>query len=76
MDITQKCSNCGKFYFIIKGEPCPFCGSKNVDVTIASIGEHDGDRYCVSCSECGCDGPWYNIKTEENAIKFWNRREE
>lgn len=26
MDITRKCPHCQKVYFVIEGEPCPFCG--------------------------------------------------
>lgn len=26
MDIIRKCPHCQKVYFVIEGEPCPFCG--------------------------------------------------
>lgn len=28
---TRKCLYCQKVYFIVDGEPCPFCGRKEVD---------------------------------------------
>ena len=31
MDITRKCPHCQKVYFVIEGEPCPFCGLKDKD---------------------------------------------
>lgn len=57
-----------------KLKKCPFCGNDDVGVTVASIGEENGDSLYVECSNCGAGGPWYGIKTEENAIKMWNNR--
>ena len=47
-------------------KPCPFCGSKNVDVT--KIGPED---WWLQCRGCGATGPIG--ESEEETIKLWNR---
>jgi hypothetical protein len=45
MDITQKCQNCGKYFFIEDGEiECPFCGKKEsnfFDIFTDMFGNHN-----------------------------------
>lgn len=46
-------------------KPCPFCGSKNLEVHTFS--------FYVKCEECGGEGPW-NDYSEDDAISDWNKR--
>ena len=48
-------------------KPCPFCGSD--ELWVDEIG---GAYACVTCANCGCDGPG-GMNTEE-AYALWNRR--
>jgi Lar family restriction alleviation protein len=50
---------------------CPFCGGEGVldSKPHGGGGEH---AHFVRCISCGCEGPW--MKTEGNAIRFWNMR--
>lgn len=47
-------------------EPCPFCGSHDVETG-------HGSSFYVHCNECGVDGPW-NDDDEAAAIAAWNTR--
>jgi len=49
---------------------CPFCGCKKItDDNVYFYGQED---YSVTCPKCDAMGPFG--KTEEQAIKVWNRR--
>jgi Zn finger protein HypA/HybF involved in hydrogenase expression len=40
MDITQKCSYCGKYYFVIEVQAkCPFCGKDEYTIFKDLFGE-------------------------------------
>ena len=69
-------------YTLLK--PCPFCGSKNIEIGDDS-GMHDScwAEIAVYCNSCGISGPSvsadYNNKLyysygEYEARKNWNRR--
>jgi Lar family restriction alleviation protein len=50
-------------------KPCPFCGSKNIEIT-------GRDKCWIRCNNCGCEGPtpanlW---PTDMEAIEAWNMR--
>lgn len=44
--------------------PCPFCGSQTVRVHLA----------VSECRICGATGPTSHNKTNEDAVRKWNRR--
>ena len=48
-------------------KPCPFCGSKNIEIS--------QDHNCVSCKDCGAyrSGEW---EDEVLAVHCWNSRNE
>jgi len=48
--------------------PCPFCGSKNLNTSLDTIGKTS----CVWCYDCETEGPVKH--TEKEAIEAWNRR--
>ncbi len=48
--------------------PCPFCGSKNVEVLIV---EDYKDDWGVCCPNCKTEGPLKKVKKE--AIVAWNK---
>ncbi len=48
-----------------KIKPCPFCGSKKVDVCRTT-------PYWIRCGRCGADAE--SDPTRKGAIKNWNRR--
>ena len=53
--------------------PCPFCGSANVDV-FSSFGDSSTDENImnIECINCGAQGA---SKTgEKNAVAVWNKR--
>lgn len=54
-----------------KLNPCPFCGSKDVDCISHPYGFHGNDTefYC-HCRNCNLDSP--EFKTEDEAIQYWN----
>lgn len=57
--------------------PCPFCGSKKVQLDALMIGEAGKDNatphgWHVECTECDASGPWRD--TEAEAAQGWNRR--
>ena len=60
-----------------KLKPCPFCGSRTLDV----MGERGKKPFYVVCWNCGANGPShyrrYGITplTISGAIKSWNRRQ-
>ena len=58
--------------------PCPFCGGvAGVDKTnyyFEDTGEHAMSAFVVSCRSCGMKTAQY--RTEDSAIKRWNRRAE
>lgn len=64
----------------IKLKPCPFCGGKAERIE-ARI-DDDKKTYSVICTNCmtGIFRPrmkgmeWFAYKTEQEAIKAWNRR--
>ena len=53
--------------------PCPFCGSRNVDV-FSSFGDSSTDENImnVECINCGAQGS--SAKGEEKAVAVWNKR--
>lgn len=55
-------------------KPCPFCGSKRVQL----YQDYDDDDYCVTyyveCYDCGGRGPSGSDTEEKNAAAAWNRR--
>lgn len=51
-------------------KPCPFCGSKKLEVCYTV----DYEERLVSCNDCDADGPM--CSTREMAIEAWNRRAE
>lgn len=50
-------------------EPCPFCGSKKIEIQEWDENIHG---FWISCEDCGATGP--NGSTEAEAIGRWNRR--
>lgn len=50
-----------------KLKPCPFCGSKNIDLF-----EHGAIVVFVQCDDCLATFPHFDSKQE--AIEAWNRR--
>lgn len=52
--------------------PCPFCGSKNVEVYTNDDGDYGPDTYMVECNVCFSSSG--NQKSEIEAINAWNRR--
>jgi Lar family restriction alleviation protein len=50
-----------------KVKPCPFCGSKKVE-----INRTNQNACWVSCTECGAHV--WSDPSRQAAIKFWNRR--
>lgn len=54
-----------------KLQPCPFCGSRNVNDTSEPKPGEDGDFYWV-CPDCVCVGPVSD--TLEGATDLWNKR--
>lgn len=58
-------------------EPCPFCGSKDVDIDIVyteDIGPNTKETFFVRCGECRAWGPTSHSKNCKDAIKKWNKR--
>lgn len=53
-------------------KPCPFCGSKDVEVTAFLPFGYPGISKVVTCDNCGCQGPLSSTETE--AIEKWNDR--
>ena len=55
---------------------CPFCGgAAGIDKTnyyYEDSGDYAMSSYVVSCRSCGIKTA--DFKTEEHAVKFWNRR--
>jgi Lar family restriction alleviation protein len=41
----------------MKVEPCPFCGSIEVEVVVGTK-DREGTPAHLACSECGAGGPW------------------
>lgn len=61
----------------IELKPCPFCGSE-AELVYTVDNNHSPYVRCMYGAwltpKCmGCQYPW-NFKTEEDAIKAWNRR--
>lgn len=50
-------------------EPCPFCGSYDVEI---NEGAHLGDSCWVNCDQCETEGP--PSKKLDSAIAAWNTR--
>ena len=48
-------------------KPCPFCGSKTVDVARTNPG-----ACWIICARCGAES--YTAPTREGAFKNWNKR--
>lgn len=54
-------------------QPCPFCGSRNLDYTCR---ESEPDKlvfFYVFCNVCEASGPTDYVQT--NAIERWNERQ-
>ena len=50
-----------------KLKPCPFCGSKHIDIT--NFGEV---MWFIQCDDCNATFP--ECDTKKEAIEAWNRR--
>ena len=50
-------------------KPCPFCSSKNIDISTYST-----NVVFVQCDNCGATFPHFD--SEKEAIEAWNRRVE
>ena len=48
-------------------KPCPFCGSKNIDLV-----DYSAVIVFVQCDDCCATFPQFD--TKEEAIEAWNRR--
>jgi Lar family restriction alleviation protein len=59
-------------------KPCPFCGGKGVIDSKLQDGckpsMPEAYAYFVVCKSCAATGGW--AKTEGNAVRFWNMRED
>lgn len=65
---------------------CPFCGSKNLEIKRASLGDElENEGYYVSCEHCLAKGPkisnsgegfYYDYLTEKEAVEYWNKVKE
>jgi Lar family restriction alleviation protein len=60
-----------------KLKPCPFCGSKKVEISESSFGPVNMKPYAVFqsvwCDGCNMDVSMGRV-TEKQAIKMWNKR--
>lgn len=56
-------------------KPCPFCGGEGQIFCLSKSYNINEDKYRVECEEldCGAESPLFY--TQEEAIKWWNRRE-
>lgn len=56
-------------------KPCPFCGSKNVEVRNwpTGWGCYDRWKYAVGCLNCQADGPL--VRFAVIAALKWNKRQ-
>jgi Lar family restriction alleviation protein len=52
--------------------PCPFCGSNEIEVKEEQIGTSKSFTWCVMCYGCGAN--IYTVRSEEDAINYWNHR--
>lgn len=55
----------------VKLKPCPFCGSKQVEVRQIK------DGWSIGCNTTNCLCQWWFMRPftdKEQAIKAWNRR--
>lgn len=50
-------------------KPCPFCGSKNIEIT-----SYGADIVFIQCDGCSATFPHFDC--EKEAIEAWNRRVE
>lgn len=50
-----------------KLEPCPFCGTEDIE-----LDKTDGGYFWVKCNECGCQ--LWGENTSKLAIGIWNKR--
>jgi len=57
-----------------RGEPCPFCGSADLDVDEFAFEEHVS-AYIVNCNGCQASGPWMT-ESENEGWRAWNLRTE
>lgn len=53
-------------------KPCPFCGNKDVELSLFNIGWPKAWR--VHCERCKSDGAW--SPDEQDAAQNWNTRAE
>jgi Lar family restriction alleviation protein len=56
-------------------KPCPFCGDTYIQ--IYATNSHSKERFAIGCNTLDCVGLHCEsklFKTEEEAIKSWNRR--
>ena len=53
-------------------KPCPFCGSKRVEIRRFWFHPDDLLKHCVYCPDC--DSPSCDSDTAEEAASKWNRR--
>lgn len=53
----------------LRAEPCPCCGSANIEVSILGSDE----KCAIGCNDCGLALKWYRPKAEQ--IARWNRRQ-
>ena len=57
---------------MIELEPCPFCGSTDVEISFRYPLLGEGLRMLVVCNCCGCMTA--QCRNEDKAIEAWNRR--
>jgi len=56
----------------VKLEPCPFCGSREIDIPEFAMGVAPAKYWVISCPSCGAEGP--SGRTLAEAVEKWNRR--
>ena len=54
---------------MIKLKPCPFCGSKMIEISKLNL----LNSWCSICVACGCTGPGVHF-TADQAARAWNKR--
>lgn len=53
-------------------QPCPFCGNKEVILSLQTSEEYPNGIFRIVCDNCSTNGPI--MATARNAIFAWNHR--